>query len=204
MRIHPFLAVALATVPSPAMAQRVTGSDAAKAVPAPVVLDNTGRFQAKLARVGTDLYIAGQPTADALRQLHDQGVTTVVNLRTPEEMATIGFDEAALVASLGMKYVYLPVRGGNPYPYSPETVSSFSRAMKEATGGVLLHCTVAWRASHLWAAYLIQERGMPVDTALARARLINLMADHPMVDGRQPVEDFLGRDLSALRAPRTP
>jgi uncharacterized protein (TIGR01244 family) len=202
--MHTLLAVVIATASSPVPAQHVAGSNPAKTVPAPVLLDNTGRFQDKLARVGTDLYIAGQPTADALRQLHDQGVTTVVNLRTPEEMARIGFDEAALVASLGMKYVYLPVRGGQPYPYSPETVSSFSRAMKEATGGVLLHCTVAWRASHLWAAYLIKERGMPVDSALAHARVVNLMDDHHMVDGRQPVEEFLGRDLSALKASRAP
>jgi protein tyrosine phosphatase (PTP) superfamily phosphohydrolase (DUF442 family) len=47
------------------------------------------------------MYIAGQPTADGIRQLPDQGVTTVVNLRTPAEMARVGFDEAALVASLG-------------------------------------------------------------------------------------------------------
>jgi hypothetical protein len=76
--------------------------------------------------------------------------------------------------------------------------------MTEATGGVLLHCTVAWRASHLWAAYLIHERGVPVDSALAQARLINLMDDHHMTSGRQPVEDFLGRDLTALGGSRKP
>lgn len=42
-----------------------------------------------------------------------EGVTTVVNLRMPSEMAQIGFDE------------------------------------------------VAWRASHLWGAYLIRDRKVP-------------------------------------------
>jgi uncharacterized protein (TIGR01244 family) len=144
------------------------------------------------------MYIAGQPSADGIRRIFDQGVTTVVNLRTPAEMARVGFDEAALVASLGMTYVYVPVRGDSLYPYSPATVTKLAAAMKDAKGGVLLHCTVAWRASHLWAAYLIRERGVPVDSALARARLINLMDDMHRTKGRQPVEEFLNRDIPAL------
>lgn len=63
-------------------------------------------------------------------------------------------------------------------------------------------CTIAWRASHLWAAYLIKERGVPVDAALANARAINLMDDHRMgPGGRQPVEDFLGRVLPTIGHP---
>jgi hypothetical protein len=66
---------------------------------------------------------------------------------------------------------------------------------------VLLHCTVAWRASHLWAAYLIAERGVPVEEALANARAINLGdIDHRM-SGRQPVEEFLNRSLPTLGHP---
>ncbi|HEX7121437.1 MAG TPA: hypothetical protein VF178_03630, partial [Gemmatimonadaceae bacterium] len=55
------------------------------------------------------------------------------------------------------------------------------------------------RASHLWAAYLIQERKVPVEEALSHARAINLMDDHRMgPGGRQPVEDFLDRELPTL------
>ena len=56
----------------------------------------------------------------------------------------------------------LPVRGNAEFPYSPKTVTAFSQALKDANGKVLLHCTIAWRASHLWAAYLISERGIAV------------------------------------------
>lgn len=183
----------------PVQAQRLVGAHPAAVLPRPVTLDTTGRFLAKYASVGEDVLIAGQPTADALRELQRQGVTTVVNLRMPDEMARVGFDEAALVKELGMNYVYLPVRGGTDHPYSPETVRRFADAMANAKGKVLLHCTIAWRASHLWAAYLIQYRGVAVDSALANARLINLMDDHRMGEsGRQPVEDFLGRDLAQL------
>jgi uncharacterized protein (TIGR01244 family) len=202
-RSIPFAGGLLLVASAALSGQHVIGAHPDHSIPAPVVLESKG-FQAVIARVGTDLYISGQPTADALRQLRDRGVTTVVNLRTPEEMASIGFDEAAEVAKLGMKYVHLPVRGTPDMPYSPATVEQFSRALAGATGGVLLHCTVAWRASHLWSAYLIHDRGMPVDSALAQGRAINLMDDHHMTTGRQPVEDFLGRDLDALRRSRTP
>jgi len=186
-------------VPALATAQQFTGSHKLGKLPAPVVLDNDGLFQAKFARVGDDIFVAGQPTEKGLRQLRDEGVKVVVNLRTPEEMQRdVRFDEAALVSQLGMKYVYLPVRGNDQYPYSPETVAKFAEAVRNANGKVLLHCTIAWRASHLWAAYLIKDRGISVDSALANARAINLMDEHHM-GGNQPVEDFLGRKLTPSR-----
>ena len=172
-------------------------------VEAPVVLDTTGMFQARFVRVGSDMFIGGQPTERALRELKAQGVTTVINLRTPPEMQSqVKFDEEKLIKELGMKYVYLPVRGDGNFPYAPATVTEFSKAVKEANGKVLLHCTVAWRASHLWAAYLIKELGITEDSALANARAINLMDDHRMGPGnRQPVEHFLDRTLTKLGRP---
>jgi protein tyrosine phosphatase (PTP) superfamily phosphohydrolase (DUF442 family) len=113
-------------------------------------------------------------------------------------MAKVPFDEAAVVKSLGMRYVYIPVRGNAEFPYSPDALKSFAAAMTDAKGKVLLHCTVAWRASHMWAAYLIQYRNVPVATALAQTRSINLMDDMRSDGDRQPVELFLGRSISEL------
>ena len=95
----------------PAGAQSIVGKDKTGPVPNPVNLDTTGMFQAKFVSVGDDMFIGGQPTEKALRELRAKGVTTVVNLRMPEEMAQVGFDEAALVKELGMKYVHIPMRG---------------------------------------------------------------------------------------------
>jgi uncharacterized protein (TIGR01244 family) len=170
---------------------------------APVLLDTTGMFQARYARLGDDMFIGGQPTEKALRDLKAQGVTTVVNLRSPQEMqSAVKFDEEALVKQLGMRYVYIPMRGTAELPYSPAGLDKFAEAMKSADGKVLLHCTIAWRASHMWAAYLIRERGIPVDEALANARAINLMDTMRMgANGRQPVEQFLDRDLATVGHP---
>lgn len=197
MRTARQVCLALALAPSIAGAQQFTGAHRVNALPAPVIIERNGNtFQAVLARVGDDLFIAGQPTEEGLRSLRAQGVTTVVNLRTPEEMQRVGFDEKALAAELGMKYVYLPVRGNEQYPYAPATVDQFAEALRQANGRVLLHCTIAWRASHLWAAYLIAKRGVPDESALANARAINLMDNHhPTGGGKLPVEEFLGRPL---------
>src|SRR5579872_7086515 len=88
-------AIALA-VALPAAAQSIVGKGKTGPVPDPVVLDNTGLFQAKFVSVGDDMFIGGQPTEKALRDLRAKGVTTVINLRMPQEMAQVGFDEEAL------------------------------------------------------------------------------------------------------------
>jgi len=195
--------LAAALAPRVSASQQFTKPAPITTVSAPAILDTAGLFQDRAASVGEDVFVTGQPTERALRWLYEQGVTTVVNLRTPEEMTrNVKFDEPALVAALGMRYVYLPVRGTGEYPYSPETLAKFAEAVRTANGKVLLHCTIAWRASHLWAAYLIKERGIPVEAALANARAINLMDERRMgSNGRQPVEDFLDRVLPTLGHP---
>ena len=185
----------------PAYAQNILGKGQTGPVPDPVLLDNKGLFQDKFASVGDDMFIGGQPTEKALRELRAKGVTTVVNLRMPEEMARVGFDEAALVKELGMKYVHIPMRGTAANPYGPKELDAFAAALNAADGKVLLHCTVAWRASHLWAAYLIRERHVPVETALAQTRRINLMDTMRMGD-QQPLEGFLGRTVPEMGHPK--
>ncbi len=205
--MHPSLArtvgltVLTCLLAAPAAAQRLAGAGSTAAPPAPIALDTTGLFLAKFSQVGDDVFIAGQPTERALRALRARGVTTVVNLRSPPEMERVSFDEAALVKSLGMTYVHLPMRGTADLPYEPTAVKAFAAAMQAAEGKVLLHCTIAWRASHLWAAYLIEERGVPVATALEHGRAINLMDHHRMDGDRQPLELFLGRPVPGLGTP---
>jgi uncharacterized protein (TIGR01244 family) len=186
---------------SPVAAQSVVGKGKTGPVPNPVALPIEGMFQAKFVSVGDDMFIGGQPTEKAIRSLHAQGVTTIVNLRMPEEMTRVDFDEAALAKELGIKYVHIPMRGTPENPYGPKQLDTFSQAMASADGKVLLHCTVAWRASHLWAAYLIRDRQVPVETALAQTRAINLMDNMRMGD-QQPLEGFLARTVPEMGHPK--
>ena len=188
--VTPVIAVLFA---APAL---VAAQSSAASVPFPQRIDIGSSYQSTAARVGDNLLITGQPTAAALRELKRQGYTTVINLRTPAEMARIGFDEPALVRELGMTYVYLPMRGDKEFPYTPASVTAFARALDQAGGSkVLLHCTVAWRASHLWAAYLVAHKKMSVAEAIRHGQAINLMREH----GGAPMADLLGRRIPELR-----
>lgn len=189
----------LMTFAVPAAAQKVVGTTGP--APTPVALDITGLFQEKYASVGDDVFIGGQPTERALRDLKAKGVTTVVNLRMPQEMARIGFNEAALLQDLGITYVHIPLGGTAENPYAPAALDRFAATMASAKGKVLLHCTIAWRASHMWGAYLIRERKMPVAEALAHVRGINLREQAPF-GNQQPIEGFLGRALPELLRPK--
>lgn len=199
-RVFPLAALAL-VMAMPANAQHVVGKGQTGPVPDPVNLDITGLFQEKFASVGDDMFIGGQPTEKALRDLKAKGVTTVVNLRMPQEMTRVSFDEAALLKELGITYVHIPLGGTPENPYAPEALDRFASTMASAQGKVLLHCTIAWRASHMWGAYLIRERKMPVAAALAQVRTINLRENAPF-GSQQPIEGFLGRKLPELARPK--
>ncbi len=122
-----------------------------------------------------DSYIAGQPSEAAIRQLRQQNVTAVVNLRTTAEMIDkeqVPFDEAELANSLGLDYVHIPLNGKKGY--STSALNEFIAAYDEHEGKILLHCRSAKRASQIWAAFLIKHQGMTKAEALKIARSINL------------------------------
>ena len=154
----------------------------------PQKIDHEG-FRSVLVKTGR-FYISGQPERDAFLWLKEQGVETLVCLRTQAEMDNrdaVPFDEKALLDSLGIIYVHIP-QGGEDNPYSPDALVNFAYAADSSDGKILLHCTVGWRASHLWGAYLVRYRGLSMADALEHARAINF--------GSIPILDFLGKDLT--------
>jgi uncharacterized protein (TIGR01244 family) len=120
-----------------------------------------------------------------------KGIKTIVNLRTQREMDNrqqVPYDEAALAKELGVSYVHIPL-GGPDTPYTPEAVEKFAKAFESANSKVLLHCTVAWRASHMWAAYLVKYKGFTVEEAKRHGTAINLGG---YAAGGSPIDSLLG------------
>lgn len=62
----------------------------------------------RFARVADGLYRSGQPDEAGFRYLARLGIRTVIDLRGPGERAAA---ERALVESLGMRYVNVPLSG---------------------------------------------------------------------------------------------
>ncbi len=136
------------------------------------------------------LFIAGQPDQEAFRRFKELDGSPVVNLRTPREMddrERVPFDEAAVLEEIGLEYLHIPL-GGDDHPYTTGAVSTFARALERHRGPVLLHCTIAWRASCLWVAYLILYHDVELDAALERGEAIAISPP--------PLQGLLGRDLT--------
>jgi uncharacterized protein (TIGR01244 family) len=160
----------------------------AKGEQVPIKLDWTG-FRSG-AYLTDNLILAGQPLSEqAMQKLSAEGVSTIINLRTPEEMAdraSTPLDEAMLSGQLGIKYVLLP-SGGPEYPFSVETVRQFAEAYSNTEGRVLLHCNSGRRATHLWVAYLATHLYMDINEAIILGQSANF--------GHRPLEGYLGSSL---------
>lgn len=120
-------------------------------------------------------YFGGQPDEAAFKRLAEEaGIKTVINLRQPQELERLDFDEPALVEELGLRYVNIPI---TPDAFSIEDVDRFSAVLAETGGPVLLHCASANRAGGLWAAYLVRHRGFALEEAISRGQTAGLNRD---------------------------
>ncbi|MBE2210205.1 MAG: protein tyrosine phosphatase family protein [Xanthomonadaceae bacterium] len=114
-----------------------------------------------------NLYSAGQPAASDWQAIAARGVTTVVNLRTADEMQ--GRDEAAEVRAAGMRYIEIPVADGASI--TPDNARKLGEAINSANDApVLVHCASANRAGGLLALMAAREEGMAVEAALEFGR----------------------------------
>lgn len=161
----------------------------------PVKVDRQG-FLAGIWDVGA-AYVSGQPTEDAFRELAKEGIKTVICVRGTAEMddrTVVTFDEAALLRELGINYVHIPM--GTDAEYNPTVITRFAEAFEKADSKVLLHCTVAWRASYVWSTYLHVRKGMPFEQAVKVGSAMNISANR--------IEKTLGIEMGYDTAPATP
>jgi protein tyrosine phosphatase (PTP) superfamily phosphohydrolase (DUF442 family) len=93
---------------------------------------------------------SGQPTADALAHLSEQGFKAVIYLAPP----TVGDavpNEKDIVLRQGLEFVNIPIPFGEP---TQADFEQFMAAMKRFSGGkVLVHCQVNMRASSMTFLY---------------------------------------------------
>ncbi len=199
MNIMRAAAIVLAMLATVGAAAQAPAPAAAQAVPVatpegtglPVKVTDIEGVEARLYLDGR-VYIAGQPSQAALAKLKERGVTAVVNLRGPAEMADpklVPYDEAAAVSALGMEYVHIPLNGRD-FPYTSDAVDRFAAVLGRHTGPVVLHCASGGRVSYLWAAYLTRHRGFTLGDAVARGEAIGIPPN--------PLEGLTGRAVKLV------
>jgi uncharacterized protein (TIGR01244 family) len=121
-------------------------------------------------RLGT-VWFSGQPGTADLQEAAAAGITTVVDLRLPEEDR--GFDEAEAVEDLGMTYVNVGFK--TPESLTDEVLDGFRSVLRDSADAmVLVHCGSANRAGAAWLAYRVLDEGRSLEDGLAEARTIGL------------------------------
>lgn len=123
------------------------------------------------------LFTSGQPSAQQLREAARAGVTTVIDLRMPQEER--GYDEAAAAEQLGLRYVRLPIDGAGGI--SEANARTLDRLLRQDTGTTLLHCASGNRAGALLALAQARVHGASPDAALQFGRDAGLTSLEPAV-----------------------
>ena len=117
-----------------------------------------------------DLVTGGQPTGEHLSALKAAGCEVVLDARDPMETRPFP-DEADAVRAAGLAYVNLPLS------YTPPDDAPLAR-LRELLAPVargrrtLLHCNSGNRIGAALIPYLMLDRGMPEDDAVALAMRI--------------------------------
>ena len=138
------------------------------------------------------LLIAGQPTAKQLKAAAKAGYKTVIDLRPLSEDR--GFDEEKAARKAKLEYSNIAV---TPDTLDTSTIKYFLTVLSNAERPALIHCASGNRAGGLYYAWLVLEKGVPEDQAMAQAQAAGL--SDPQL-GEQVHE--LVNELKASRRPK--
>lgn len=117
--------------------------------------------------------VGGRPDPAGLVRFATGGGELVIDMLTDDEQTyEVGYDEAALVESLGLDYERLVVPG--PDAFGADQVLRLAELISLARGGVLLHSLNGNRAAGLWAAYLVLIEKEGVDESVEVARVMGM------------------------------
>jgi uncharacterized protein (TIGR01244 family) len=115
------------------------------------------------------LLSSGMPTADQLAEVAAAGVQVVINLALPTSEKALP-NEAALVESLGMTYVGIPVEWDRPTRRKLDEFMNAMDANKDSK--ILVHCRANYRATGFIALYRILRKGWIMEQAAQDLRRI--------------------------------
>jgi len=116
------------------------------------------------------LVTGGQPNDAQFRAARAAGAVTVLDIRDPMEPRP--FDEPALAASLGLRYVNISVTG---HSLDDTTLEKILAVLRDDTAApVFFHCGSGNRVGGALIPYFMLDKGMEEDDAVALAMRIGL------------------------------
>ncbi len=128
-------------------------------------------------RLSEKLISSGMPTAEQLNSAAGSGIQVVINL-APSSASGALQDEDKIAASLGMKYINIPVLWDNP---TRENLEEFMKAMEmHNESNVLVHCQANFRATGFIAMDRILRLGWEKENAFEDVNRIWDPKDYPI------------------------
>jgi protein tyrosine phosphatase (PTP) superfamily phosphohydrolase (DUF442 family) len=116
------------------------------------------------------LVTGGQPSDAQVRAAHSAGMATLLDIRDPMEPRP--FDEPALAAALGVRYVNIPVSGAT---LDDGTMERILAVLRDASATpVFFHCGSGNRVGGALIPYFMRDHGMEEDDAIALAMRVGL------------------------------
>jgi len=119
-------------------------------------------------------FLLSQPDAAQLAALKLQGVSKVVNFRTPGEPGV--YDESAAAQSSSVEYCNIPYRAPAQLTDAVlEQARAEYRAAQASGTALALHCRTGNRVGPGWAYYLALDKGVSPDAAIAGAHAVGMV-----------------------------
>jgi uncharacterized protein (TIGR01244 family) len=172
------LAILMTSAAVPLAAQPAAEKPPSTGAVAATVTEGFGILNATSPEPG--LLFGGQPTEAQLQALAAAKYKTVIDLRAPSEDR--GYDEPTAAAKAGLVYVPLPIT--DETLDQAETLDAFIRIFNEAEKPVLVHCAGGGRVATAYYAWLVSEKKMSREEALAKAKEQGLRSEKylPLAD----------------------
>lgn len=146
-------------------------------------------------KLSDHISVGAQPSEEQLRKMAEEGIKTVVNLRTAgeEDQPFSPEEEGERVRALGMEYLHIPVSSKEP---RAEQVDQFRVEVPQLPGPVFVHCAKGKRAGAFAMMHQAVEAGWSGDETLEKAEQMGFECDVPAL------KDFV-RDYIDKNQPKT-
>jgi protein tyrosine/serine phosphatase len=146
----------------------------------PLSTKDIPRFQ----MITAGLYRGGQPGHDGFEFLKNNGIKTVINLRTENN------DEEVIVKKLGMNYVHIPISIIMWSKIPDSAIDQYFKVLSDpANYPIFFHCRRgADRTGALAGFYRIAYQGWEPSKAYSEARSIGMRWWFPAI--KQQIQDF--------------
>ena len=141
----------------------------------------------ELKSIEKRIFIAGQPDYQGFVRAKTEGITAVIDMRRPGELAA--FNEAEVVRNLGMKYYNVPVGGTN---FRIKDLRKVGKIVKNhSPDKVLVHCGSGNRVAAWLVQHLVYDHVQPLDQSVEIAQKIYLTSSRVEDHVREIIKDDL-------------